>query len=124
MAPGGGMKPNPVKLRKLHAEMGRWVLIKRPNGIAVHRATIISIPPTGRGVYPRLGYKLHCSTELGEGWKVGEGSVLDDPRVTCEGCRTRQWHGIIECQARLNAIRIHALREQGHMTGLTTEPRT
>lgn len=117
------MKPNPVKLREINAQMGRWVLIKRPNGIAVHRATIIPVYPTGRQVYPRLAYRLHCDTVLGEGWKVVEGDVLSGEPVTCEGCNAKQWLGIIENVARTKAIRVELYRRQGHMLGFTTEER-
>ncbi len=116
------MKADPVKLRKLHAEMGRWVLLARPNGVVVHRATIVSVRPTGRQVYPRLAYDLHCGS-TSDGTHEVEGSPINNTLVTCEGCRTKQWHGVIECQKRINAIQIERLREQGHMHGLTTEPR-
>ncbi len=116
------MKPNPVKLRKLHAEMGRWVLLARPGGIVVHRATIVPVHPTGRQVYPRLAYDLHCGGSS-DGTREVEGSVLDNALVTCEGCRTKQWPGVIQGQARTKAIRVEHLRQQGHMTGFTAAPR-
>ena len=116
------MKPDPVKLRELHAQMGRWVLLRRPNGVVVHRATIVPVHPTGRQVYPRLAYELHCGGSS-DGAREVEGDGLASGPVTCEACRTRQWHGVIECQKRSNAIRIEIYRRQGHMLGFTTEPR-
>ncbi len=113
------MKPNPLKLRKLHAEMGRWVLLARPNGVVVHRATIVPVYPKGRQVYPRLAYELHCGGS-DDGTREVEGSPISNDLVTCEGCRTKQWRGVIQNQKRTNAIRIEYLRQQGHMMGLTT----
>jgi len=116
------VRPDPVKLRKLHAEMGRWVLLKRRGGMVVHRATIVPVNSTGRQVYPRLAYELHCGGSS-DGTREAEGSVLDNALVTCDGCRTKQWHGIIQGQARTKAIRVEIYRQQGHMMGFTTEPR-
>jgi hypothetical protein len=117
------MEPDPVKLRKINAEMGRWVLLKRPGGVVVHRATIVPVYPKGRQVYPHLDYDLHCGGSSDRTREV-EGSVLDNALVTCEGCRTKQWNGVIQSQARVKAIRVEIYRQQGHMLGFTTEPRT
>ncbi len=116
------MKPDPVKLRELHAEMNRWVLVARPKGVVVHRATIEGVPPTGEEVYPSLTYVLHCGGSS-EGTREVEGSPIESSLVTCEGCRTKQWKGVIQCQKRVNAIRIEIYRQQGHMMGFTAEPR-
>ena len=116
------MKPDPVRLRELHAQMGRWVLLARPNGAVVHRATIVPVHPTGRQVYPRLAYELHCGG-TDDGAREIEGDVLASGPVTCEGCNTKQWLGIIANQARTKAIRVELYRRQGHMLGFTTEPR-
>ncbi len=116
------MKPNPEKLRKLHAEMGRWILMALPDSGVVHRATIVPVYPTGGQVYPGLAYDLHCGGSS-EGCREIDGDVLASGPVTCEGCRGKQWRGIIENTARTKAIRVEIYRRQGHMLGFTTEPR-
>jgi len=115
-------KADPVKLRELHAEMGRWILVARPKGVVVHRATIVPVYPTGRQVYPRLAWDLHCGA-TSDGVQEVEGSPIDNALVTCEGCRMKQWKGIIENEARTKAIRVEIYRQQGRMMGMTTPPR-
>jgi len=116
------VKPDPVRLRELHAQMGRWVLMRRPSGAVVHRATIVPVYPTGRQVYPRLAYELHCGG-TDDGAREIDGDVLASGLVTCEGCSTKEWNGIIANTARTKAIRVELYRRQGHMLGFTTEPR-
>jgi hypothetical protein len=91
--------------------------------VVVHRATIVPVYPTGRQVYPRLAYELHCGGS-DEGTREIPGRARDDSLVSCEGCRTKVWPGVIQGQARMKAIRVEIMREQGHMMGFTTEPRT
>ena len=55
--------PDPVKLRKLYRQAGRRLTVRgRYPAKVTHTATLVVLPPEGRQVYPRLGYKLDCGT--------------------------------------------------------------